>query len=144
MKQINININGIDFAANGNETILQVAEKNNIYIPRLCYLKDIHEDGNCRLCSVKVEGQHNLKPACKTMVEEGMKIITDDQEVYDTVSMNLELLTHRHVFECFKCSRENNCEFLDLLRRYSIDNEFTNMYGVTDHEYYYQDRVPRG
>jgi NADP-reducing hydrogenase subunit HndD len=138
-KHINININGIDYDANPNETILQVAEQNNIFIPRLCFLKDIHEDGNCRLCSVKIEGQTNLKPACKTMVEDGMKIITDDQEVYDTVSMNLELLTHRHNFECFKCSRENNCEFLDLLRRYSIDNEFTNMYGDRDEEYYYQD-----
>lgn len=138
-KQIKVNINGLDYDANPNETILQVAEKNNVYIPRLCFLKDIHEDGNCRLCSVKVEGQTNLKPACKTMVEDGMKIITDDQEVYDTVSMNLELLTHRHNFECFKCSRENNCEFLDLLRRYSIDNEFTNMYGEIDNDYYYQD-----
>ena len=80
-----------------------------------------------------------MKPACKTYVEEGMKIITDDQEIYDTVSMNLELLAHRHRFECFKCSRENNCEFLDLLRKYSIDNEFTNMYGMHDDDYYYQD-----
>jgi iron-only hydrogenase group A len=138
-EQIKVNINGLDYDANPNETILQVAEKNDIFIPRLCFLKDIHEDGNCRLCSVKVEGQTNLKPACKTMVTDGMKIITDDQEIYDTVSMNLELLTHRHNFECFKCSRENNCEFLDLLRRYSIDNEFTNLYGDIDNEFYYQD-----
>jgi iron-only hydrogenase group A len=138
-EQIKVTINGLDYEANPNETILQVAEKNNVFIPRLCFLKDIHEEGNCRLCSVKVEGQVNLKPACKTMVEDGMKIVTDDQEVYDTVSMNLELLTHRHNFECFKCSRENNCEFLDLLRRYSIDNEFTNMYGDIDSDFYYQD-----
>ncbi len=136
---VNIDINGILIKANANETILQVAEKNNIFIPRLCYLKDVHEEGNCRLCSIKIEGQKNLKPACKTYVEEGMKIITDDQEIYDTVSMNLELLAHRHRFECFKCSRENNCEFLDLLRKYSIDNEFTNMYGMHDDDYYYQD-----
>ncbi len=76
-KQINININGINFSANSQETILQVAEKNDIFIPRLCYLKDIHEEGNCRLCSVKVEGQKNLKPACKTLVEDGMKVVTD-------------------------------------------------------------------
>ncbi len=69
-----------------------------------------------------------------------MKVITDDQEVYDNVTLNLELLTHRHQFECFKCSRENNCEFLDLLRRYSIDNEYTNSYGPCDLDFYhYQD-----
>lgn len=138
---INININGIDLKADPNDTILKTAEKNHIFIPRLCFLKDVHEEGNCRICSVKIDGQKNLKPACKTLVEEGMKIVTDDQEVYDTVTMNLELLTHRHHFECFKCSRENNCEFLDLLRKYSIDNEFTQMYGMFDEEsYYYQDQ----
>lgn len=137
---VNININGIDYQADPNDTVLKAAEKNNVYIPRLCFLKDIHEEGNCRVCSVKINDQKNLKPACKTLVEEGMKIITDDQEIYDTVTMNLELLTHRHHFECFKCSRENNCEFLDLLRKYSIDNEFTHMYGMYDEDsYYYQD-----
>ncbi len=137
---VNIKINGIEYQANPADTILKAAEKNNVYIPRLCFLQEIHEEGNCRVCSVKVNGQNNMKPACKTFVEEGMEIITDDQEIYDTVTMNLELLTHRHHFECFKCSRENNCEFLDLLRKYSIDNEFTNMYGMFDEEgYYYQD-----
>lgn len=140
MKQVHITINGLPYTVDSNLTILEAATKLNVYIPRLCFLKDVHEEANCRVCSVKVEGQKNLKPSCKTLVAEGMNIITDDQEVYDTVSMNLELLTHRHHFECFKCSREDNCEFLDLLRKYSIDNEFSQLYGMFDEEnYYYQD-----
>lgn len=138
-KQINITINGKSYQANTNETILEVAQKNQIYIPRLCFLKDIHEEGNCRLCSIKIEGQRNLKPACKTLVQEGMHIITNDQEIYDYVSMNLELLAKKHHFECFKCSREDNCEFLDLLRRYSVDNEFSHAYGFEAEDYYYSD-----
>ncbi|MDX9807712.1 MAG: NADH-dependent [FeFe] hydrogenase, group A6 [Acholeplasma sp.] len=140
MKPVHITINGLPYTVDSTQTILEAATKNNVYIPRLCFLKDVHEEANCRVCSVKIEGQKNLKPACKTLVSEGMNIITDDQEVYDTVSMNLELLTHRHHFECFKCSREDNCEFLDLLRKYSIDNEFSQLYGMFDEEnYYYQD-----
>lgn len=140
MKQVHITINGLPYTVDSDLTILEAATKNNVYIPRLCFLKDVHEEANCRVCSVKVEGQKNLKPSCKTLVSEGMNIITDNQEVYDTVSMNLELLTHRHHFECFKCSREDNCEFLDLLRKYSIDNEFSHLYGMWDEEnYYYQD-----
>ena len=140
MKTVHITINGLPYSVDSDQTILEAATKNNVFIPRLCFLKDVHEEANCRVCSVKIEGQKNLKPACKTLVSEGMNIITDDQEVYDTVSMNLELLTHRHHFECFKCSREDNCEFLDLLRKYSIDNEFSQLYGMFDAEnYYYQD-----
>lgn len=140
MKTVHITINGLPYSVDSDQTILEAATKNNVFIPRLCFLKDVHEEANCRVCSVKIEGQKNLKPACKTLVSEGMNIITDDQEVYDTVSMNLELLTHRHHFECFKCSREDNCEFLDLLRKYSIDNEFSQLYGMFNEEnYYYQD-----
>ncbi len=138
-KQINVTINGKAYTADANETILQVAQRNDVYIPRLCFLKDIHEEGNCRICSIKVEGQKNLKPACRTTVQEGMHIITNDQDVYDYVSMNLELLAKKHHFECFKCSREDNCEFLDLLRRYSVDNEFSQMYGFNPDSYYYSD-----
>ena len=68
-----------------------------------------------------------------------MNIITNDQDVYDYVSTNLELLARKHRFECFKCSREDNCEFLDLLRRYSVDNEFSQMYGFNTSDYYYSE-----
>lgn len=139
MSKINIWINDQQIKADPTKTILEVAQEHKIYIPRLCYLKDLHEEGNCRICSIKVEGQQNLKPACKTKVEEGMHVITNDQDVYDYVSMNLELLAKRHHFECFKCSREDNCEFLDLLRRYSVDNEFSHMYGFNPEDYYYTD-----
>ncbi len=138
-KDIKLYVNDKEVIAKDTQTILEVAAENGVYIPRLCFLKDIHEEGNCRICSVKVDGQKNLKPACKTNVTEGMKIVTNDQDVYDYVSMNLELLAKKHHFECFKCSREDNCEFLDLLRRYSVDNEFSHMYGFNPEDYYYSD-----
>jgi NADP-reducing hydrogenase subunit HndD len=139
IKDVKLTINGIDIVAKSNQTILKAAENNGIYIPRLCFFEGIHEEGNCRVCSVKVNNQKGLKPACKTYVEEDMKVITDDQDIYQTVSMNLELLSHKHHFECFNCSREDNCEFLDLLRTFSIENELTHLYGAHDAETYFSD-----
>ncbi len=138
-KEINLNINGKPIITTSDKTILQVAEANGIHIPRLCYFEGIHEEGNCRVCSVKINGQKNLKPACRTKVEEGMNVITDDLDVYQAVTMNLELLAHKHHFECFTCSRETNCEFLDLLREYSIENELTYLYGTNEAPRYYSD-----
>ncbi len=138
-KEIKININNKEYKVKEGQTILEAATQSGVYIPRLCFLKDIHEEGNCRICSIKVEGQRGLKPACKTLVSEGMNVITNDQEIYDDVSMNLELLARKHKFECFKCSREDNCEFLDLLRRYSVDNEFSQNYGANPDDYYYSE-----
>ena len=138
-KLVHITINGQCYTANQGQTILKVAEENYIFIPRLCFLEGIHEEGNCRLCSVKVNGQKNLKPACRTLVEEGMNIITDDVDIYRSVSTNLELLSHKHRFECFTCSREDNCEFLQLLKRYSIENDLNHMYGLYDKPLYFSD-----
>ncbi len=139
IKDIHLVINGKEITAKSNQTILKAAEENQINIPRLCYFEGIHEEGNCRVCSVKVNGQKNLKPACRTLVEEGMNIVTNDLDVYEAVTMNLELLAHKHHFECFTCSRENNCEFLDLLREFSIENELTYLYGTNQAMRYYTD-----
>jgi NADP-reducing hydrogenase subunit HndD len=125
-KMTNITINGKAVAVPSDYTILKASEMAGIDIPRLCLLEGIHEEGNCRVCVVKVEGQKGLKPACKTQVTEGMFITTDSKDVYDSVSSNLELLAANHKFECWKCSRETNCEFLDLLRRFSVDNSYSN------------------
>lgn len=125
-KMTNITINGKAVSVPSDYTILKASEMAGVDIPRLCLLEGIHEEGNCRVCVVKVEGQKGLKPACKTQVTEGMFITTDSKDVYDSVSSNLELLAANHKFECWKCSRETNCEFLDLLRRFSVDNSYSN------------------
>ncbi len=138
-KDVNITIDNKKIIAKSGQTILSVAEENKIFIPRLCFLKGIHEEGGCRLCSVKVNDQINLKSACRTIVEENMNVKTDDLDVYNSVSMNLEFLTHKHIFDCFSCSREGACEFLELVQRYSVDDDLTKKYGRNDTPLYYSD-----
>ncbi|MBI9010186.1 MAG: iron hydrogenase small subunit [Tenericutes bacterium] len=119
-------IDGKACSVPSNMTILKAAESIGISIPRLCFLEGIHEQSNCRVCIVKIEGVNGLKTSCSTKVTEGMVVRTDTKEVYEAVSFNLELLAGNHKFECWKCSRENSCEFLDLLRRFNVDNDFSN------------------
>jgi len=128
-KLVKVTINDQVVHVPENYSILRACEENGIYIPRLCFLDSVHEDGNCRLCSVEVDGGHNLKPSCKTLVHDGMKVVTENKRIYDYVSTNLDLLASNHHFECFKCSREENCELLDLLRRYSVLNTYSDLYG---------------
>jgi NADP-reducing hydrogenase subunit HndD len=136
MNQLNITINNKPYLVDPGKSILEIAEENNIFIPRLCFLKGIHEEGNCRLCSVKIKANGRLVPSCSTSIQEGMDIITNDQDVYDSVSMNLELIAQRHRFDCYKCSREHNCELLDLLKRYNIDVDINTQYNnVRDYLY---------
>ncbi|MCK7487892.1 MAG: 2Fe-2S iron-sulfur cluster-binding protein [Bacillus subtilis] len=123
---VNLIINGKSVSRSPDYTILKAADAIGISVPRLCFLEGIHEEANCRVCVVKIEGQRGLKPSCKTLVAEGMNVTTDTKDIYDSVSTNLELLAANHKFECWRCSRENSCEFLDLLRRFSVDNHFSD------------------
>lgn len=54
-EMINLKIDGIDVEVPKGTTILQAAKKVNINIPTLCYLKEINEIGDCRICIVEVE-----------------------------------------------------------------------------------------
>jgi len=137
--QVNLTINGKKITTEAGTTVLKAAEQNGIFIPRLCFLEGIHEEGNCRVCSVKIDGFKKMAPACRTLAEESMNVITDDLEIYQTVTMNLELLSHKHHFECYNCSREDDCEFLDLLRRFSVENELKHIYGPHDAPLYFSD-----
>ena len=63
------------------ETILMVAERNNIHIPVLCYIKDIAETGACRICLVEVEGVPQPVASCSAFATDGMVVYTDTDEV---------------------------------------------------------------
>ncbi len=49
-------IDGRDFSARADETILDVARENNIFVPRMCELEGLSTVGACRLCLVEVKG----------------------------------------------------------------------------------------
>lgn len=123
---VNLTIDGQNVSVPSDFTVMKAADSIGISIPRLCFLEGIHEESNCRVCIVKIDGQRGLKTSCSTKVSEGMVVHTDTKEIYEAVSFNLELLAGNHKFECWKCSRENSCEFLDLLRRFNVDNDFSN------------------
>ena len=76
-----LQIDGRDFSARQDETILDVARQNNIFVPTLCDLKGLTTVGACRLCLVEVKGTPRLLPACVTRVEEGMEVTTNSDRL---------------------------------------------------------------
>lgn len=119
---INVNINGYDYEVEEGSTILQAAQENGIDIPNLCYLKDVHQCGSCRVCVVEVEGARNLQASCVTKVRDGMVVRTNTPKVRKTRQMLYELLLSDHNKECLICGRNGNCELQDLGERLQVDN----------------------
>ncbi len=54
MNMINLTIDGVKVSVPQGSTVLEAAKSAGIYIPTLCYLKDINEIGACRMCLVEI------------------------------------------------------------------------------------------
>jgi iron-only hydrogenase group A len=122
--KVNITIDNKPITVPSHFTILEAADYAGINIPRLCFLKGISETSSCRICVVEVVGMHNLKNSCTFQVMEGMKVFTTSPRVIQQIKLNLELIAGNHQFDCWACPREHNCELLDLLRRFNINNHY--------------------
>ncbi len=121
---VKIKINGKEFLAKENQTILEVAQANNIYIPTLCHSKICegveNKNASCRVCVVEVVGRKNLAPACATPVSEGLEVSTTSQKAVHARRSNLQLLLSNHPFDCLKCDRNKNCELQDLAAEMNV------------------------
>lgn len=92
MDENTILINGNRLTIQSDETILEVARRNGIDIPTLCYLKGASPTGACRICVVEVEKARSLMPACTTPAQAGMVVHTESPAVVTSRRMTLELL----------------------------------------------------
>ncbi|MHA1338548.1 MAG: molybdopterin-dependent oxidoreductase [Promethearchaeota archaeon] len=111
--QPTIIIDGKEFVFNKGETILQVAERNNIYIPKLCYIEGLKPYGGCRLCIVKVVGDRKpYQTSCSTPAQNGMQIITKDDELQAMRRETLQLLLSEHPSNCLVCGHNKVCDDL--------------------------------
>lgn len=119
---ITLTIDGKSVTVPENTTILKACDSVGIKLPRLCFLEGVHEVSSCRLCLVEVEGQKTLKTSCSFKVSEGMVVRTNTPRVINSIKENLKLIAANHVFECWRCVREHNCELLDLMRKFDIQN----------------------
>ncbi len=123
-KLVKVTIDNKEVMVPSHYTVMQAADSIGISIPRLCFLEGISETSSCRICVVEIEGMNNLKNSCTFKVFDGMKVKTTSPRVIRQVKTNLELIAGNHQFNCWACPREHNCELLDLLRRFNIDNHY--------------------
>ena len=100
MEQIKIIINGKECLGNKGETVLNIAAKNGIEIPNLCYNGQLKLYGACGLCLVEGEGMPKLMRACATVASDGMVLSTETPRVKKARKIALELIMSDHDGDC--------------------------------------------
>ncbi|MEQ8824387.1 MAG: formate dehydrogenase subunit alpha [Filomicrobium sp.] len=93
-EKIKFELDGRDVEAEVGETIWQVAKREGVTIPHLCWLPQpgYRADGNCRACMVEVEGERVLTASCQRKVAEGMKVKSASERAKKSREMVFELL----------------------------------------------------
>jgi bidirectional [NiFe] hydrogenase diaphorase subunit len=105
-----LKINGIDVGAREDETILELAQENGVFIPTLCHMEGLSEWGGCRLCMVEIKGSNRLMPACMTYAEEGMEVVTDSERLHKYRQMILSMLFSERNHVCSVCVSNGHCD----------------------------------
>ncbi|PKO44983.1 MAG: formate dehydrogenase subunit alpha [Betaproteobacteria bacterium HGW-Betaproteobacteria-3] len=89
---ITFSLNGREVQAGATETLLDVARREGLEVPHLCYKDGLETAGNCRACVVEIGGERVLAPSCCRRPANGMKVSTDSERAVTAQKMVLELL----------------------------------------------------
>ena len=115
-----LTIDGREFGAREDQTILDVARENRIFIPTLCDLPGLTAPGACRLCLVEVKGISKLLPACVTAVSEGMEVTTNSERLARYRRSILELLFAERNHVCSVCVTNGHCDLQSLALKLGV------------------------
>ena len=85
-------LDGRAVAAQPGETLIEVARREGVEIPHLCWAPGLAPAGNCRACVVEVEGERTLAASCCRQPTAGMKVQTASTRARASQRLVLELL----------------------------------------------------
>ncbi|MET0964345.1 MAG: formate dehydrogenase subunit alpha [Noviherbaspirillum sp.] len=89
---VEFSLNGQPVTARVTDTLIEVADREGVAIPRLCYKPGLETAGNCRACMVEINGERALAPSCCRNPTAGMQVTTDSERALHAQRMVLELL----------------------------------------------------
>jgi NADH dehydrogenase/NADH:ubiquinone oxidoreductase subunit G len=115
-KEIIVQIDGKKVKAAEGMTVLQAAQRADIFIPTLCFHEKLEPYGLCRICTVEAEvrGWTKYVAACLYPVERDLIVRTRSEKIDKIRKMILEfLLAHA----------PNSPQLLELAKEYGADRD---------------------
>ena len=85
-------LDGREVTASSTDTLIEIADREGVEIPRLCYAPGMDAVGNCRSCMVEIKGERVLAASCCRVPVKGMEVTTNSERVRKAQQMVIELL----------------------------------------------------
>jgi [NiFe] hydrogenase diaphorase moiety small subunit len=115
---IEFTIDDVAVTGRPGQTIMQAAEDAGIYIPRLCFHRELVPHGSCRVCTVLVNGRP--QSACTQPIAPGQVVENDTEELLRIRRNLVEMLFVEGNHFCMFCEKSGNCELQAMAYRLGI------------------------
>ncbi|MBS2018059.1 MAG: formate dehydrogenase subunit alpha [Deltaproteobacteria bacterium] len=134
-----LTIDGRSVQASDRATILDVARREKIFIPTLCYDERLAAFGACRVCLVGVAGARGPVAACTTPVREGMVVDTRDDAATRVARGVVELVLSDYPERSLSAADAARNELAQVAKHFGLSS---SRYRGERHSYAKDDRHP--
>lgn len=115
-----ITVDGRSIEAPAGAPLVEVLKNNGFYISSLCYIDGLKPYAGCRSCLVDIEGPPGLQLSCTSVVQDGMIVRTDTDEVQEARRAVVSIILANHPDRCLTCHRREHCHPGDICLRDDI------------------------
>ncbi len=122
-KLITITIDGRECQGVYGQTILEIARKNDIYIPTMCYLTKVSPITSCRMCVVDVAGVEGNVLSCQEKAVDGAVITTNNEELFRHRQNIMKMYDVNHPLQCGVCDKSGECDLQNKTLEFGVDSQ---------------------
>jgi NADH-quinone oxidoreductase subunit G len=121
---VTITIDGKKIQAPDGALLIDVCRDNGIDIPHFCYHPGLGPDGNCRMCQVDFVSPrgNKLGISCKTVVTEGMEVLTQSDAAKRARASVEEMLLLNHPLDCPICDKAGECSLQNYYMEHDLQS----------------------
>ena len=81
-QMVTLTIDGASITVPQGTSVMAAAMKAGTAIPKLCATDSLEPFGSCRMCLVEIEGRRGTPASCTTLVEPGMVVKTQSDNLH--------------------------------------------------------------
>lgn len=129
-----ITINGKICECAEGEYVLNIARRNGIFIPAICYLSGCSPTLACRLCLAEADGKRIY--SCNAKAKDGMVVVTNTDEIELERRAIMQTYCINHPLECGVCDQSGECELQNFVHHMGVQEQ---EYAIKDTHKPYQD-----
>lgn len=117
-----VSINGKEYPAQEGQKILEIARKEDIFVPGVCYHPNLGTIQTCDTCYVLANGE--LVRSCTLIAEPGMKVDTMSEQVKAAQYEGMSRILKNHELYCTVCDNNNgNCTIHNTVEKMELAHQ---------------------